>query len=348
MTKIYVMGLPGVLGGASTESWHAIRLWRHMGCAVSVIPTWSDHAQWRAKLSDVGAEVIMFPSPESLRYSGELSGNIVVGFCSGPFLQCAPWLREAGAKLVWINCMNVVWGNEIEFNRTHGPYDAYVYQSEFQYRVVTSQLERLGVPANRFFRIRGSFTPGDYPFAPRQHHSNEVFVVGRHARDDVDKWHGDMWRTYQAISYRPLAASVMGCSERVLRKLGPAPDWVEVLETCARSTQEFLNRLHCFFPINGPDVENWPQAGLEAMSQGVPVVAEALGGWNEMIVHGETGFLGKDLVEMAAYADRLARDEPLRQQMISRAHERLMEELANPRNLQEQWAGLFTQLSSHA
>ncbi|MFO0916595.1 MAG: glycosyltransferase family 4 protein [Pirellulales bacterium] len=346
MTRVYLIGLPGQIGGASTEAWHAVRLWRVLGCQVTVIPTWYDDPLWRRKLEAIGIRVLALEKPECLRTLSELRGAVVVGICSGAFLQYAPWLKAAGAKLVWIGCMNAVWGNEKTFFHAHGPFDAYVYQSQFQYAVVTRELRAIGVPMDRFVRIPGSFTCDEFPYRPRTHMPGDPFVVGRLARPDPDKWHVDTWATYAAIPYRPIQAAMMGWTGAIERKLGVPPDWAMTLMPCGETTPEFLARLHCLFPINGPFTENWPQVGLEAMATGVPIVAQRAGGWPEMVEHGVTGFLSESLAELADLANVLAEDDSLRGAMARRAHERLLDELANPNQMAEQWQTLFDRISN--
>ena len=66
--------------------------------------------------------------------------------------------------------------------------------------------------------------------------------------------------------------------------------------------------------------------------------------WREMIVHGETGFLGDGDEELAHFAAMLAYDEPLRMRIVHAARQRLVDELANPDVLCERWRALFASL----
>jgi glycosyltransferase involved in cell wall biosynthesis len=67
-----------------------------------------------------------------------------------------------------------------------------------------------------------------------------------------------------------------------------------------------------------------PNASLEAMAGGLPVVANDDGGTAEQILHGETGFLVRndDPAEMARYVGRLLRDPRLAKRMGKAARER--------------------------
>ena len=38
--RVFLVGYPGELGGANTEAWHTIKLWRRFDVDVHLIPTW--------------------------------------------------------------------------------------------------------------------------------------------------------------------------------------------------------------------------------------------------------------------------------------------------------------------
>ena len=117
----------------------------------------------------------------------------------------------------------------------------------------------------------------------------EVFVVGRMARPDLDKWSSNTWPIYSAIQYANKRAFMLGIDERLHQKLGPSPIFADCLKPNAIDVRQYLGNLHCLLPVNGGARENWPRAGLEALATGVPIVAQNLWGWREMIDHGETG-----------------------------------------------------------
>jgi glycosyltransferase involved in cell wall biosynthesis len=102
--------------------------------------------------------------------------------------------------------------------------------------------------------------------------------------------------------------------------------------------------LHCLMPINYSAQESWPRIGLEAMAAGVPIVAPREGGWCDLIVSGENGFLAGSAEEFGELGTRLARDEQLRLQIAAQARRKLEEDLANPELIWAGWQRLFASL----
>lgn len=341
--RVYLMGYPGDLGGACTEAWHTIKLWRQFGVEVHLIPTWSCDQQWRERVEAIGCET-HDTTAELLHRIPGINESIVVSFCNAEFLENAARLRELGCRLVWANCMTWLFEAERRFYRDHGPFDAYMFQSDFQRNVLEQELAEFGYTPDRGHLIRGAFDFSDWPFRPRAHGPGDVFVIGRAARPDNDKWSSNTWPIYQRIQYRNKRALMLGMDDRTHAKLGTPPEWADCLKPMAIDAHQFFANLHCLLPINGGARENWPRAGLEAMAAGVPIVTQNEWGWREMIEHGVTGFLGNCDEELAHYAAMLAYDEELRMTIAGNARRRLENELAEPYRIWEGWQRLFAEL----
>lgn len=341
--RIYLIGYPGDLGGACTEAWHTIKLWRRFDVDVHLIPTWQCDSRWRRRANELGCTTHE-AAPQTLADVPGLAGAIVVSFCNAAFLDSAARLRELGCQLVWANCMTWLFDAERRFYRECGPFDAFLFQSEFQRDTLEPQLAEFGYLPELGHLIRGAFDASELEFSPRPHPRGDVFVVGRMARPDLDKWSSNTWSIYSAIQYASKRALMLGMDDRTHGKLGAPPIFADCLKPMAISVQQFLANLHCLLPINGGARENWPRAGLEAMAVGVPVVAQNQWGWREMIEHGVTGFLGGDDCELAHYTAMLAHDEDLRQRIIRAAYDRLTRELANPEVIWRSWQRLLQSL----
>jgi hypothetical protein len=337
------MGYPGDLGGACTEAWHTVRIWRRFGVDVHLIPTWEADAKWKSRLDALGC-VTHETTADTLGKVLDLAGATVVSFCNSAFLANARRLRELGCRMVWVNCMTWLFNAERDFYRQSGPFDAFVFQSEFQRGLLEPQLAEFGYQPAQGHLIRGAFDAEEWPFSPRPHAAGEAFVVGRAARPDQDKWSSNTWPIYERIQYRPKRALMLGMDDRTHAKLGKPPAWADCLKPMAISAQDYFRQLHCMLPVNGGARENWPRVGLEAMAMGVPVVTQNEWGWREMIDHGVTGFLGGCDEELAHYTALLAYDEDLRMRIIDAARKRLVEELASPEVIWAGWNRVFQAL----
>lgn len=339
---VFVAGYPGGVGGANTECWHTIRLWRRFGLPVRCIPTWRPDPCWQARLELLGCPTIVASPAELARVPG-LAGSLVVSFCNSRFLEEAERFRDLGCKVVWVGCMTWLLPAERKHYHRRGPLDAYVFQSHYQHEQLWPQLARFGVAARQCFVIRGAFEWREFPFRPLPHRRGSPLVLGRISRAAADKYSAATWSIYRRVPH-PIRARVMAWDETISRKLGPPPAWAECLPAMAETPRQFFSTLHCMMQINGGAEENWPRSGLEAMACGVPIVAQNRWGWKEMIRHGETGLLADSHDELAYHAARLAYDEELRMEIAQRARHALENHLADPDALWSGWQRAFASL----
>ncbi|MFH1634443.1 MAG: glycosyltransferase family 4 protein [Chloroflexota bacterium] len=91
--------------------------------------------------------------------------------------------------------------------------------------------------------------------------------------------------------------------------------------------------------------EGLPRVIPQAMTMGLPVVANRADGTVEAIAHGKTGFLCDpgDLTDMAAYCVQLLRDRKLREKMGARGRERALQEF-DIRHMVHQIESLYNEL----
>jgi hypothetical protein len=337
---VFVIGYPGDVGGANTECWHTVKLWRRAGLDVTLIPTWQADPRWRDRLDAIGCKTIEV-APKDLGSVPGLRGATAVSFCNEHFLMHAPRFCDLGCRLVWVGCMCWLFAAERWHYSRRGPFDAYVFQSEYQVKSLAPELKLFGIPPKNGHLIRGPIDLQEIPFAPRPRVAGEPFVFGRLSRADPSKYSQKTWETYRRVVAWPKRARVLGWSDEVSKKLGPPPEWAECLPPGAEPAGQFLRSLHCLVQINGGAHENWPRSGLEAMAAGVPIVVQNQWGWREMIRHGESGFLVSDCTnEIAYWTSQLAQDEDLRLRIACQARTRV-EELASPLAIASRWLSLF-------
>lgn len=344
MTNVFVLGYPSEIGGANTELWHTVKLWRQIGIGVTLIPTWHADPDWRTRLDRIGCRTIE-TTRDKLHAVDGLPGGIVVGFCNGHFVACGHRLKELGCRTVWVSCMNWLFPAERLFYRRLGTFGRHVFQSRYQCDQLVPQLRRYGLDDAQAWLIRGALDAKEFHFEPLPHVSGERFTLGRISRADPDKFAANFWQMCARIPHS-IRVRVLGWGPEVEARVGPPPVWAECLEAGAQPVFFLLPTLHAMIAMGGGAVENWPRVGLEAMAAGVPIVADARGGWCEMIRHGETGYLCHTDDEFAYYAARLADDEPHRLRIARQARETLVNELAEPRLIGQQWLELFQSLKN--
>jgi glycosyltransferase involved in cell wall biosynthesis len=92
-----------------------------------------------------------------------------------------------------------------------------------------------------------------------------------------------------------------------------------------------LRRLDVFVHFSRWD--GLSNAVLEAMAQGLPVVASDIPGNRDAVVHGETGFLAKSEMELLEYCLKLVGDPALRGRMGKAGQERVRREFSRSQAL---------------
>jgi len=339
LAHVFVCGYPGDVGGANTELWHTVNLWRRFGLAVTLIPTWRADPRWRSRLEGIGCRTVE-SLPERLHTVPGLAGSVVVAMCNTRFLAVAERFRRLGCRIVWVGCMNWLFPRERLHYREHGPFDRHVFQSRFQRDQLVPQLRRFGFDESRGRIIRGAFALEKFPFRPVRHVPGEPLVIGRMSRAAPDKFSAQTWAIYSKVPH-PVHARILGFSDEVQARLGTPPPWATCLPEGSQSPRAFLATLHAMVHPGGQAVENWPRVGLEAMAAGVPLVVEARGGWKEMIRHGKTGYLAGTDDQFAYYTARLAYDEAHRRHLAHQARRDLEDVLAEPHAIWSAWRQLL-------
>jgi hypothetical protein len=333
----------GELGGSIPHWLDMIRLCLRRGLRLTVVVWPSLSTARRRQVESLGCPVVEAPAGP-LAQVHELPRSIAVGVCDREFLDRAEELGRLGCRRVWVNCMTWMFPQEGFLYRRTGLFEAYVFQSEFQCSVLEQGLSRYSYRPEQGHLIRSEFEFDEWPFEPQMRHAAADFVVGKLARPDLGKWPKSLWEIYGRIQHPRLRAIIMGVDDDTAKWMGAAPGWAEVLPPMAMPPREFYRRLHCLMPINFSVEENWPRIGLEAMACGVPIVAPRVGGWCDMITHGENGFLASSAEEFGEFGTLLANDEPLRQRIAVQARRKLETELANPDLIWAGWKRLFASL----
>lgn len=374
-TTVHVFGWPGWLGGASTKLAHLLKLLgRHLDLVVVPNdPAELQDAAWVRYIHRCGARCLAFEHlPRRLHGWGLV-------LCNFEFLTHPRWteVRRRGLRMAWSNEM--MWTHPAELGAlTLGQIDCLLYVSAVQRQRLEPEYRRAltgtvaaspaSPPAGAEeratsgwlpsalrhhpvpWRITGNYIdPADFPFRPRSPSNGRwhPLVVGRLSRPDPDKFPEDFPRFYEGLGLRTPRFRVMGWSEELSRRwAGHAFDerW-DLLPPLAEAPARFLQSLDLFVYSLGPRFrESWGRAVVEAMLTGAVPLLPRGGGHHleELIRHGEHGFLCADPGEFRDYARRLERDGALRVR-LSRAARRWAEtSLCSARDHLAAWLPVFT------
>lgn len=347
---LFVLGYPGNYGGACTELWHVLKLWRSRGVEVHLIPTWgAADPQQRKRCDSIGCITHQAnPNRDELAAIDGLAGGVVVSFCNRAFLAELQYFCKMRCRIVWIGCMNWLFEQEKRLYPLFGVFDAYAFQSRFQLETLSPQLELYGADPKTFFRIPGAFDPDEFGYEPLKHRPGEPFVAGRVSRASHEKFSTNTWPILGRVNYQPFRYRVLGWDDACSRVIGQPPGYAECYPPQSQPAGEFLRGLHCYCQLNGTATENWPRTGLEAMAAGVPIVVEHRGGWPAMIEHRTSGFVCRTDQELAHWVAAMAYDDDLRLQIAAAARARLVETLADPQEIWAGWRRLFESLPKKA
>jgi glycosyltransferase involved in cell wall biosynthesis len=341
--RVLFAGFAGKVGGAGTESFETARFFIARGPEVHMVPTWESPEPVRRQEVDALGVVVHCIKPAQVGdLLRELGCPPVVSFCNPGFLTHYRRFKEH-SPTVWINCMTSVSGEERNAWKKHGLPSAFVFQSEFQRRILENRLARHQYRPELGHLIRGAFCWDTWDYAPLAREPGAPFVVGRAARPDPAKWSS---HTLEALDPVPnVRATCLGADDRIRRQIG-SRKYTQLLAPGAVSSREFYRNLHAMICYNSTAKENWPRVGLEAMATGVPLVADGHWGWTEMIRHGETGFLARRTSEFTEYLRLLEADEHLRQRIAQQARHALETDLANPDAIWAGWCGIWRDIGA--
>lgn len=121
-------------------------------------------------------------------------------------------------------------------------------------------------------------------FQPRPNRT-DTFTVGRMGRNDWSKTHPEDAAFFSRLLDAGCRVRLMGCDASKWMTQ-PHPN-LDLLEPNDEPPEDFLNTLHAFHYRGHPDwYETFGRVNLEAMSCGVPVVAEDRHGYTDYLKHG--------------------------------------------------------------
>jgi hypothetical protein len=241
-------------------------------------------------------------------------------FFTHKIAQCA---KERGLRIVWSSEMMWHHAGELEAIK-EGVVDQVLYVSEIQKAALAPGYGSLpGVTTGNYI------DPGAFPFKARR---NPVFSIGRLSRAAPEKYPEDFPVFYQALRLPECRFRVMAWNDKLKQKYRwhRFDDRWDLLKEGQESQVDFLHSLDLFvYPLGHNFTESWGRSTVEAMLSGcIPLVPPGHH-LDNLIVHGQTGFICHDILDYRERAHALYFDYDLRQTMAAQCRSHAEHKLCN-------------------
>ena len=340
MKKVYVYGFPGLYGGAGTELHHQIFVWLKLGLEVHIIPT---NAGYKGEplfkeMTDLGVIIHDFNKFAEIEKDAP-----VFGFCNAEFLNFLPEICKYSKRTCFVGCMTWTFTKQQQRHKD-GLLWAELFQNESVRLKHMEQLSKLDKTPVEYITFCPYFEASKFPFI--ENRDSKFFNIGHISRQDADKFTANTQHIYEYIT-APVEKRgwFLGFDERSEKKIGKLFWWQKAFKDQNQGfTQQDFYRTVDVIVQPTETTENWPRIGLEAMSSGVILVVDNRGGWQQMVKHGETGFLCKTQQEFIYYASRLAFEPDTRKKMALAARQRCLD-LSSMDVSMKSWQNVFTQIT---
>ena len=312
MDQICVIGYPSRLGGADTELDHQIRCWQALGLQVHLLHTGCLDSNLLAMRMEERGCVVHEP-----RNWAACRGMHAISYCNAEFLKNLVEIKGYARSTTFVNCMT--WTFEAERNaHRQGLIDHFLYQTEHARLRVQPELVAIN-PSYRWFQVRPYFHAADFPFI--QDRAEDCFRFGRISRDDPGKYHqAQLWVYESMVSPVLKSGTILGINDEIRKKIGNEPNWIKAYGAGEITAQELYAKSACIIQM-ADTYENLPRVGFEAMASGSLLIVDDRGGWRELVMHKQTGYLCKDQREFVYYATRAAFEVEERRQMAANARD---------------------------
>ncbi len=240
LPSLYVYGIPGRIGGASTKLAHLIRLLQGVFRITVVLP----HL---AALKDKEVKNLTVPYGVSCVLLRDLPKKLegtALAVCTADFFaaRTAYEIKERGLKLVWSNEMMFPFKGEAEAVK-EGLIDRVLFVSEFQANAFAEMYRDVAA-----FNVGNYVDPDDYAWRER---NNPIFTLGRVSRADVLKYPLDFPVFYEELDLKEVRYRVMAWSPGLQKQYGWhrfGPEW-ELLPANKEPVLKLLYTGHQFHKL---------------------------------------------------------------------------------------------------
>lgn len=284
MPEIWIAGAPSFVGGADTELYHQIILWRKNNVDVHIVPNQPDSMvpAMAEKMKSIGCFVDEYKP-------NVFANKVVVSYCNGPALARLPEMSEFRPRaFIWFNCMTWPFDPEVAGIK-NGWITHLGFVSEYQKNYLIGEWSKKlpEMCVNGAVRFGENGFPKLFNYSPYLDiaefdvltKSDEYFGIGRISRADPGKFSSDCWRIFdRVLTPGPKKAFMLGYSEDVGKKIGDPPpglDWIW-WTAGAISSKELYSKIDVMIHKTGGSRESYCRVIVEAMAHGiVPLVERA-------------------------------------------------------------------------
>jgi len=324
------------VGGADTKLTHLLLL-LHKHCRITVIPNDEGRLReghWVKMLDRIGINATLLS-----RLPQKVDG-FALSLSNTKFFsrRIAHRAKDRGLKIIWSSEM--MWHHEGELDAVRdGIVDHVLYVSEFQKAALAPGYA--GIPGT----ITGNYIdPEQFPFKERR---NAVFSIGRLSRPAPEKYPENFPVFYEDLSLPDTRFRVMAWDrdlERKFRWHRFDARW-DFLGKEQEPTVEFLHSLDLFvYPLGHMFRESWGRSTVEAMLTGaVPLVPRGHQ-FENLIEHGESGFICGDFADWQEHALRLRLDYPYRRHLAAQCRAHAVSRLCNEEEHRKVWLDMLARV----
>jgi glycosyltransferase involved in cell wall biosynthesis len=333
MPKLFILGFPGLYGGAGTELHHQILAWSKMGIDMTIIPTAKN---WRNEPLYPDMRGLNINFHEDMDFDGVTKDDAIINFCSDQFLHNLEEINKFTNRTVFVNCMT--WLHKKEKDKAGlNLIQTYLYQRPQILESHKDELEKLGAKAN-FLHFTPYFDNSSIKYSVKEQHRTNI---GRISRSDTDKYSKNILHIYEYIvSPKMKRGHFLGYNKMIEDHIGKPPDWVATYDNHNKLPVRDFYEVVDFIVQPTETTENWPRIGFESMFSGKPLVVDNRGGWKYMIEHGVNGFLCNHPRDFIYYGSRLAYDSDLRNEIAINAVSKA-KELSGLEQSIDSWSKVF-------
>lgn len=333
MRNLFILGHPGLYGGAATELHHQIMLWEEAfpDIRLHLIPTMQGYQNEPLYQKMVSMGVKYY---KPLDFSAITKDDAIINFCSSHFLSNLDTITKYTDKTIFVNCMTFLFDDE---KKNCDKIKFQLYQRP-QIRDEHESILRNHGSKAEFIHFHPYFCPDGWEFSVKDQQKTNI---GRISRQDTDKFSKDVLHIYEYIvSPKMKEGYFLGFDHRSEKKIGKPMSWIKTFkDQNVLPVKNFYNLID--FIVQSTDTkENWPRIGFEAMFSGKPLVVDNRGGWQYMIDHGVNGFLCNHARDFIYYGSRLSYDLDLRQKIAENALKKA-QELSSFEVSRDSWKKVF-------